>query len=328
MPASSEKHYFCTLFDSGYLAKGIAMINSLKSNCSNSHIYVLCMDSFVQEMLEQFTPGGVTCIPLVDIETPELIAAKSTRGTGEYCWTLSPCLPWYILQAFPQVDFITYLDADLFFYSSVQPIFDEIGNNSIAIIEHRFTPRLVGREVNGRFCVQWVSIRRDEEGLKCLSLWRDQCIEWCFYRLEADRMGDQKYLDKWPNLYPSCHIIQHLGAGVAPWNYAQYKFEIDHNSNIFVDGCRLIFYHFHQLQMLKNGRFNRLSSFYTSEQPVPDMIYLRYEVMLTKVLSDMRNIRPSFDKGLKSSISVDLRRLVQKYLPRWIRHLAHKFFGY
>lgn len=328
MPASSKKHYFCTLFDSGYLAKGVAMINSLKSNCSNSYIYVLCMDSFVQRMLEELFPEDVKCIPLVDIETPELIIAKSTRGTGEYCWTLSPCLPWYVLQTFPEVDLITYLDADLFFYSTLQPIFDEIGNSSIAIIEHRFTPRLIGREVNGRFCVEWVSIRRNEEGLKCLSLWRDQCIEWCFYRLEADRMGDQKYLDKWPELYPSCHIIQHLGAGVAPWNYAQYKFELDQNSNIFVDGYKLIFYHFHQLQMLKNGGFNRLSSFYTSEQPVPDMVYLRYEEKLTKVLSELRKMHPFFDAGLKSSLSVNARRLVQKYLPRWMRQLAHKFLGH
>lgn len=304
------------------------MIRSLRSQCPGAFVFVLCMDSKVKELLETLLPEGILCIELTEIETPELLEAKSNRGIGEYCWTLSPCLPWYVLKKYLYVDLVTYLDADLFFYSPVEPIFSEIGINSIAIIEHRFTPRLIDREVNGRFCVQWVSIRRDEEGLKCLSLWRDQCIEWCFYRLEADRMGDQKYLDRWPELYSSCHIIQHLGAGVAPWNYAQYKFELDQSSNIYVDGYKLIFYHFHQLQMLKNGRFNRLSSFYTSEQPVPDMIYLRYEDALTQVFEELRCIKPNFEAGLKSSLGVNGRRLVQKYSPRWMRQLAHKFLGH
>ena len=36
-------------------------------------------------------------------------------------------------------------------------------------------------------------------------------------------MGDQKYLDEWPDLYSSCHIIENMGAGIAPWNYCQYE---------------------------------------------------------------------------------------------------------
>ncbi|MGO8085215.1 hypothetical protein [Rhizobium leguminosarum] len=37
-------------------------------------------------------------------------------------------------------------------------------------------------------------------------------------------MGDQKYLDEWPDLYANCHIIEHPGAGVAPWNYEKLYF--------------------------------------------------------------------------------------------------------
>lgn len=320
--------YFCTLFDSGYLIKGVAMIRSLRKYSPEAFVFVLCMDSTVKDMLSILFPEGVKCIELTDIETPELLHAKSSRGVGEYCWTLSPCLPWFILENYSHVDLITYLDADLFFFSAVDPIFKEFPSKSIAIIEHRFTPRLIGRIVNGRFCVQWVSIRRDREGLRCISLWRDQCIEWCFYRLENDRMGDQKYLDQWPVLYQSCHIIQHLGAGVAPWNYAQYEFTLGKNSDLYVNGQILIFYHFHQLQILSNGGFNRLSSFYTSECPVPELVYLQYERALIEALGNLRSIQPNFDAGLKNSLSVNGRRIVQKYFPRWIRGVAHKYLGH
>jgi hypothetical protein len=228
--------YFCTLFDSGYLLKGIAMFRSLVKHCPEAQVHVLCMDAKTREILTQLNLSFVTCVLLTDIEDEELLSVKKDRGQAEYCWTLSSWFTWYVLQSNPGIDFLTYLDADLLFYSPVEPIFEEIGESSIAIIEHRFTPRLKELEVNGKFCVEWVSFRRNQEGMACLSRWREQCLEWCYYKLEDDRMGDQKYLDEWPQRYESCHIIKHAGAGIAPWNYAQYKFGSDLTGKITVEG--------------------------------------------------------------------------------------------
>ena len=46
--------------------------------------------------------------------------------------------------------------------------------------------------------------------MKCLKKWTNQCLEWCYYKLEDGKMGDQKFLDEWPKLYKSCHIIMKL----------------------------------------------------------------------------------------------------------------------
>lgn len=322
------KRYFCTLFDSGYLLKGVAMLKSLARHCPDAHLHVLCMDRQTQDILTKLGLPHISCIPLSDLEDEALLEAKKDRGVAEYCWTLSPCLPWYVLQNNPQIDFITYLDADLLFYSSVQPLFDEIGDSSIAIIEHRFTPRLQDREVNGRFCVEWVSFRRDEEGMACLSRWREQCIEWCYYRLEEGRMGDQKYLDEWPARYPSCHILQHPGAGIAPWNYAQYAFGLDLSGGITVQDAPLIFYHFHQFQLLDNGSFDRLSTFYTSECPESAPVYEAYESALKAVFAEVRAVTPDFAGGLKPVAQVARRRWVQRFVPRAVKDLLHRFIRY
>ena len=284
------------------------------------------MDKKADEILGKLNFSYVTCVQLADVENEEILYAKNTRGVAEYCWTLSSCFTWYVLQENDKIDFITYLDADLLFYSSLEPVFDEIGNNSIAIIEHRFAPRLKHLEVNGRFCVEWVSFRRDEEGLACLSKWRDQCIEWCYYKLENDRMGDQKYLDEWPRLYPNCHIIQHIGAGVAPWNYSQYDFRLDHDSKVFVDGAPLIFYHFHQFQLLYNGKFDRLSSFYTDECPEPSAVYDKYEEALIELLNIVNKIEPNFKAGLKSLPRNTIRRFVHNYFPKGLKNMMRHFF--
>jgi hypothetical protein len=320
--------YFCTLFDSGYLLKGLAMIRSLARFCPGMRIYVLCMDEQAKYILERLDLPFVKCITLAEVENEELLKAKADRGVAEYCWTLSSCFTWYVMQNHPEIDFLTYVDADLLFYSDVQPLFDEIGDASIAIIEHRFTPRLQDREVNGRFCVEWDSFRRDEQGLACLSRWREQCIEWCYYRLEDGKMGDQKYLDEWPDRYSACHILMHPGAGIAPWNYAQYRFDKDPAGRITVDGAPLIFYHFHQFQLLENGKFDRLSTFYTSECAEPAAVYEVYEAELKKCLADVRTVVPDFKGGLKPVSSVRGRRFIQQFVPMWAKEIARRFLRY
>ncbi|WP_245441455.1 hypothetical protein [Rhizobium vallis] len=304
------------------------MIDSLMRQSPGSHVFVLCMDRQTKEIVNRLDIAGVTCISLAEVETEELLQAKKTRGVAEYCWTLSPALPWHIFQNHPEIDLLTYLDSDLLFYSPTQPIFDEIRDSSIAIIEHRFAPRLRNREVNGRFCVEWVTFRRSEEGMACLSRWRDQCIEWCYYRLEDGKMGDQKYLDEWPDRYKNCHIIEHPGAGVAPWNYEKHAFSVDATGAIIVDASPLIFYHFHQFQLLDNGGFDRLSTFYTSICPEPNEVYLAYESALMQTLERVRKITPGFSGGLRSSRHVTRRRWAQQYLPFALKELLRRFLRY
>lgn len=301
------------------------MLRTLKEHCPHAYVHVLCMDERTQTVLDALGMAHVSCIPLANLEDEALLAAKKDRSVAEYCWTLSPSLPWYVLQQHPEIDFITYLDADLLFYSPVQPLFDEIGDASVVIIEHRFTPRLKHLEANGRFCVEWVSFRRDEEGMACLSRWREQCIEWCYYRLEQGRMGDQKYLDEWQERYPHLHILQHGGAGIAPWNYAQYRFGDDAHGHITVDNAPLIFYHFHQFQLLDSGGFDRLSTFYTSECREPKAIYEAYEAALRSVLSEVCAVSPGFNAGLKPAAQVTGRRWVQRFVPRRVKEILRRF---
>lgn len=317
-------HYFCTLFDSNYLAKGVAMLRSLRLHCPEARVYVLCMDDLAHSLLGKLALPGVVCLTLTDVEDEALLAVKPERSMAEYCWTLSPCLPWYLFGRYPEIDRITYLDADLYFFSDVAPLFEEMGDASITIIEHRFVPELQHLEVRGRFCVEWVSFRRDEEGMACLRHWREQCIEWCFYRLEEDRMGDQKYLDKWPERYDSLCILQHPGAGVAPWNYARYAYGKDDRGGLTVDGLPLIFYHFHQLQLLSNGSFDRLSDYYTRTGPVPVAIYEIYERDIASVMAEIRDIDPGFTAGVRPYFRIKSQRLVQRLAPEGLKHWLKK----
>ena len=250
------RHY-CTYFDTHYFLRGLALYRSLKQHAEPFTLRVLCFDDFSYEVLTKLSQPDLIPISLADFERGDdaLLAAKAERSRVEYYFTCSPSLPLYILNHFPEVEMVTYLDADLFFYASPEPIFEEMGAASILIISHRFPEKLRLMEVNGIYNVGLLSFRNDSRGRECLEWWRERCLEWCFDRVEDDKYADQKYLDDWPSRFAGVVVLQRKGAGVAPWNWMNYTLTTE-NSKIAIDGETLIFFHFHGLKILSSWLYD------------------------------------------------------------------------
>jgi hypothetical protein len=243
--------YYCTYFDSNYLSRGLTLYESLRVHERAFTLYVLCLDEKVHVFFQQHSFTSIVPIELYKFENGDtkLTDCKTNRSQIEYIFTCTPSLPLYIFNTYENIELLTYLDADLFFFSSPDPVFEEFGNSSIAIIGHRFSERNKNLELYGTYNVGFLSFRNDIEGIKCLKLWRDKCIEWCYDHVDNDRFADQKYLDTWPELFENICIIEHKGANLAPWNIDNYGYR-KVGSSILVDDDPLIFYHFHGLNSL------------------------------------------------------------------------------
>lgn len=250
-------YYFCTYFDRHYIDKGLALYHSLVRHCSPFQLWILCMDDVAYHILSEMRLPQVHLITLTEFERDDqlLQQAKSNRSLIEYYFTCTPSLPIYVLDHAPEVDVITYLDADLYFFSPIEPVYQELGNKSILMVEHRFPPALKGEEVRGLYNVGLLSFRRDTNGLTCLHWWRDRCLEWCYDRVEADRFADQKYLDDWPEKFSGVVVPHHKGIGLAPWNIMNYRYA-SNSREFFVDDQLLIVYHFHGLKQIKRWLYD------------------------------------------------------------------------
>jgi hypothetical protein len=126
-----------------------------------------------------------------DIANDDLRKAKSNRTQQEFNWTCASWFMNYLMQYSPShlvsdglmedvqgLNSITYIDADVMFFSDPKVIFDEIGDKDIGIIPHRWEKKLKERlEVNGKYNVSWVTIKNAETGKKCLEKWSNQCID-------------------------------------------------------------------------------------------------------------------------------------------------------
>jgi len=317
---------FCTLFDSNYLTRGLVMLQSLKQHHRAAVTHVLCMDDLAHDLLQRMQLQDVHLLRLRDVEDDALLRVKPTRSIAEYCWTLSSWLCAHLMQTRPDITRIVYLDADLMFFSDPAVLLEEAGDASITIIEHRFQPWNLDLLPYGRYNVQWVAFRCDAEGMACLMRWRDQCLEWCFSRLEDGKMGDQKYLDSWPSDYRSVHVLQHAGAGVAPWNFTNHPVRTEKN-RILIGDAPLVFYHFHQFQWLTTGGADYMFTRYSNGHAAPEAIYQSYLQALRGALAQVRNLEPGFDRGFKSASSVRWRRLAQVWMPVALKNLVKRLQG-
>ncbi len=255
--------HFCTYFDSNFLVRGLTLYRSLARHAEPFALWVLCLDEATHDTLTRLNLPNLRPVALDDLEQadPELRAAKTNRSQIEYYFTLSPSWPLYLLERAQEVELITYLDADLFFYASPEPIFTELGDGSVLIIGHRFPEHLRHLEVHGVYNVGLLSFRNDPHGRACLERWREQCLEWCYDRLEEGKFADQKYLDRWPEELKGVRVLQHKGAGLAPWNWMRYNISLDGDSGR-VDDDPLIFYHFHGMKLINRWLYQPSEAVY------------------------------------------------------------------
>lgn len=245
------KRYFCTYFDHNYLTRGLACYYSLLKHSPSAHFFILCLDEQCLEALRKLNLPQASIIGRGELEAafPQLLAAKPTRSILEYYLSMTPFLPLHVLRQHPEIELLTYIDADLFFFQSPEPLFTQLGNGSISIIQHNFVPHLAHFNKYGIYNVGWVSFRHDANALACLQWWADRCVEWCYIRYEAGKFADQRYLDSWPHQFKGVVVLNHKGANLAPWNVGRYTVRSEHGQTK-VDDAPLIFYHFHGLKHL------------------------------------------------------------------------------
>ena len=240
------------------------MSASLKRFCPEASLWILCLDTFTWDLLQRLQIPGIHPIRLEHLEGrfPELVSAKGNRNLLEYYFTCTPAMISFVLDRNPELPRITYLDADLYFFSDPGSLFQEIGSSPIAVVEHRYSPGNRDREQSsGRFNVSWVTFRREAQAMECLESWRRQCLEWCYDRVEAGLFGDQRYLDRWPELYPGLLVIQHAGAGCAPWNVDVSSWSRTDDA-VLVDGVPLCFFHFHGIRRVSERVYDPVLAHY------------------------------------------------------------------
>lgn len=275
---------YCTYFNLSYLNRGIVLFRSMRRHIPGYKIEVLCFDDATYDFLTMHSFPGVTPIRLADFESrhPELVAVKPSRARAEYFFTCTSVWTLDVLRRHPEAESVTYLDADMKFFSSPTRVFSEfMPGKDILICEHNFERDAARLLLHGRFNVGWLTFRNTTKGLECLGEWADDCIAWCYDRLEDGKFAEQKYLDAWPAKYGEHLAIAPKGLDLGPWGIGRNELTVQ-NGKVMIEGEPLILYHYQGLRLFSERHYY-LGYYY--HHPISQILQLLYEPYIKELVA-------------------------------------------
>ena len=289
---------FCIVTGETYSAKALVMYRSLVNTKVDFTLYYFCFDQQTYALLSKLKEQNslyknLVPVKVSDVMDDRLVEAKSNRSEQEFFFTLTPFVIDYAIQTYG-LEMCTYLDADLYFYTSPKIVFDEMDGKSVLITKHNYTAGLEHLLYAGTYCVQFNPFRNDAEGQKVLNWWKDRCAEWCYLRKEDGKWGDQGYLNNWPEMFESVTVSANPGVGVAPWNID--RFELEGGSKIKENETQknldIVFYHFQGVKMFFNRFFYIGNPGRRSE--LRPSLYKPYLAELLAVKRELKKVDPTF----------------------------------
>ena len=246
----------CTVADSNFLLKILALRESMKKYTSSFNINLLCLDTKIFEQLEG-KYEDLICHNLEDLleEDPQLKLAQDNTPSFEalnvsgqdveaakriqFIWAMASYYSWYCLEKLNLED-VSYIDGDIYFFNDPTILSDVKDFGSIGLIENR-TPY---SPVNGRYNVGIIYFKNDSKGLECVRFWKNCLLDPDNpYIKEYGTCGDQKYLELFPTMFEGVFALDDFIGHLAPWCVNQHRYVA--NKIIWNGKVQdLLFYHF------------------------------------------------------------------------------------
>ena len=319
------KNTYCTLFNYDYLTRGLALYRSMERNIPEFNLYILAMDKATYEILGDLNLAKVTLIDVDSVIDDRISDVLGERIGPAFFWTCTPIVIEYILKE-KNEDWCTYIDADCYFLQDPGKVFDiiESGGYSVGIVEHRFRKDAAYDrhiEYDGRFNVAFNTFRNEENALKILNEWKEQCLQCCTNNPTGESFGDQLYLNVWPDKHKGVYIVEDDGIDVAPWNVNNYRFSGSDGSYTIGNDNReyaVSMYHFHAMHFLSSHlvSLNLWNTRSRSEERSIFSLYREYIYELNKQQMIVNKYPQFFRAPERVGLFEQIGTLLSKYKKR------------
>jgi len=294
-----SKFHFTTVLSSAYLFKGLGMYQTLKRHCSDFKLFILCADDECYRIIQDMKLADIELLRVRQIENVIIREAKNNRSYLEFCWTLKPAALYYVMKHYRNAEYYAHLDADLYFFSDPAVLFVEAPGADLYLVDHNNSEEFLHTyETSGRFNTGFVGCRNSDTARNAVKWWRDRCVKQCPSIPDPINklFGDQRYVERWLELFEGVHVIENKGANVAVWNIRGYNIS-SKNDEVYVDNSPLIFYHFSGFCILNENEFS-LTWFQPIEENGLNLIYLPYMKLIQANIKDVQTRYSNFRGGL------------------------------
>lgn len=249
---------FCTYFDKNFLPQGVSFIRSVESVYSKPYkLFVLCLDKETRHILSSLNFKNVVLLGENDLHgfLPELKAVKQSRAKTEYYYCFTPVLVNYVISLEKESTCAVYIDADFRFFQDFSTFLDSISDYDAAVFEHGRSADNTNEQTNrsGIYNVGFNYFKNSKNATDMLNWWTDRVLE-STGRGEGV-WGDQKYIEKFPELFENVRIVDELHLIAAPWNVNRGNVTANSEGKPMTEGEQFVMYHFARLLVINENIF-------------------------------------------------------------------------
>lgn len=301
-----------TIVAKNYIGLGLILEQSIRKYYSDFDFYIVVADEPSATDLPQ---NVIIARHNLDIDGDIWDEMAFKYNLTEFCTAIKPSSITYFLNLGYKK--VIYLDPDILFFSSIEPIFQDLNHYKLVLTPHICSIPQYGTtdapETDwtkcGIFNLGFLGVSDSEFSRSILSWWQKRLNHHCFIDSSRGEYTDQKWMDFMPAFCTEKDLLvsKDLGRNLAPWNFFERKVQKINNeyfvSNRYSDDTtvfKLIFTHFsgyNYKEMLKGNVFQKNIS---NLKDYPDIRHLSIEY--AKTISDNRD---ALERYINSEYSYD-----------------------
>lgn len=228
--------HLCTIVTVDFLPTACVLLESIRDTCAVMRPFTVVVTGeigeygHVQRRFEELWPSAA--LVLGDDAVRQFVGDEAgQRGWERYegsarRWALKPFVVWALMHLGPASK-VLYLDGDLWFRASCDPLFRMLEESGVVLTPHwrpiapgapEETHELKCQFLHGIFNTGFIGFSK-ERGADVLDWWRRLCAWRCEGAPEKGLWYDQRYMDLVPIYFSDrCHVITDRGCNVSLWN--------------------------------------------------------------------------------------------------------------
>lgn len=239
-----------TIVSRNYLALSLTLAYSFLDTHQGSLFFIAIVDS--HERIEEIPEReGLYFIPYESIPIPDSRVFKYRYSILELNTAVKPYALSYVLDKYPKVDKLLYIDPDIKVYGCLRDAWDALDASNICVTPHLLSPlndKKSPSEINilqsGSYNLGFIGIRRSDDSEKLLEWWKERLFLDCRVDIPAGLFTDQKWIDLIPGYFEKCIIIRRHEYNAAYWNLHERSCRLDSAMQAYINNKPLRFFHF------------------------------------------------------------------------------------
>lgn len=268
----NNKRCAFTIVAKNYIGLGQILGKSIHKYNQDIDFFIVVADD-IADVKKQIPSNVVTAKDNLGIPTSKWLNMTFKYDLTEFCTSIKPFSFRYFFDK--GYESVIYFDPDIYIFSSLDTIYQELGNRSVLVVPHiadihvDYNGELPEWAVmsNGIYNLGFCAMNNTISSKKLIDWWCKRLEDCCFADRAKGFFTDQKWMDWLPGLLgDQAKVSLNLGLNMAPWNFFERKivkknneFYVGHRLEENEDFDKLVFIHFagYDYTAFKNGEIKR-----------------------------------------------------------------------